>query len=84
MIVMSSPLESNAWQPLSNHLFLEHAEGYVKVLEKSTFPSSTVRGVLNTVPCPPGVALRITLRKTGISPPRVIFESRVLVGQFRR
>ncbi len=58
------------------YLFLEQAEGYVKTLGKSTFPSSTVRGFLNTVPSPPGIAHRIMLRKTGISPPRVIPEPR--------
>jgi hypothetical protein len=33
-----------------NYLFVEQAEGYVKALEKSTSPLSTMRGVLNTVP----------------------------------
>jgi hypothetical protein len=44
MIVMSSPLESNAWQPLSNHFFLEQAEEYVNALKKSTSRVLILRG----------------------------------------
>ena len=47
---MSSPLlENNPWQPSSNHLFLEQAEGYVKVFKKSTSLFSTRERFLSAV-----------------------------------
>jgi hypothetical protein len=42
---MSSPLENNLWQASSNHSLLEQAEGYVKVLKKSTSLVSAMREV---------------------------------------